>query len=59
MSQKPSREDLTEVRHKVRLFLSVGRFDAAEKLLRATIGIFSTYAIISTRSFVCIDIEQL
>src|SRR3954453_3141286 len=33
----PSRAELAEIRKKVALYLSVQRFDAAEKLLRATL----------------------
>jgi tetratricopeptide (TPR) repeat protein len=37
MSQQPSRADLIDVKKKVELYLSVSRFDAAEKLLKATL----------------------
>lgn len=41
---KPSRAELTEIRKKVALYLSVGRFDAAEKLLKATLTDFGALA---------------
>lgn len=34
---KPTRAEIAEIRKKVNLYLSVGRFDAAEKLLKATL----------------------
>jgi tetratricopeptide (TPR) repeat protein len=44
MSQKPTRAELGEVRKKVDLYLSVQRFDAAEKLLKATLADYGPLA---------------
>ena len=44
MTQSPSRAELAEIRKKVDLYLSVQRFDAAEKLLRATLTDFGPLA---------------
>jgi tetratricopeptide (TPR) repeat protein len=42
--QNPTRAEIAEVRKKVGLYLSVGRFDAAEKLLKATLSDFGPLA---------------
>lgn len=41
---KASRSELAEIRKKVTLYLSVGRFDAAEKLLKATLTDYGALA---------------
>lgn len=44
MTMHPSRGDLAEIRKKVNLYLSVNRFDAAEKLLKTAISDFGPLA---------------
>lgn len=44
MNTSPSRSELAELRKKVQLYLSVNRFDAAEKLLNAAISDYGSLA---------------
>ena len=44
MTKIPLRQEITEIRKKVSLYLSVNRFDAAEKLLRSAIADFGSLA---------------